>query len=133
MNLSGIQSEEGDQVYYTAYSGNLAALNLSLIHICFGFRCGFLGLLHMEIITERLEREFDLDIITTTPSVRYRLTLTDGTVEMIDNPSSYPDPSNIVKQEEPFVDVHPVSYTHLCRRSAPSAGHPGRRWEQECR
>ena len=72
----------------------------------FGFRCGFLGLLHMEIITERLEREFDLDIITTTPSVRYRLTLTDGTVEMIDNPSSYPDPSNIVKQEEPFVDVH---------------------------
>ena len=72
----------------------------------FGFRCGFLGLLHMEIITERLEHEFDLDIITTTPSVRYRLTLTDGTVEMIDNPSSYPDPSNIVKQEEPFVDVH---------------------------
>ena len=72
----------------------------------FGFRCGFLGLLHMEIITERLEREFDLDIITTTPSVRYRLTLTDGTVEMIDNPSNYPDPSNIVKQEEPFVDVH---------------------------
>ena len=72
----------------------------------FGFRCGFLGLLHMEIIPERLEREFDLDIITTTPSVRYRLTLTDGTVEMIDNPSSYPDPSNIVKQEEPFVDVH---------------------------
>ena len=60
----------------------------------------------MEIITERLEREFDLDLITTTPSVRYRLTLTDGTVEMIDNPSSYPDPSNIVKQEEPFVDVH---------------------------
>ena len=72
----------------------------------FGFRCGFLGLLHMEIITERLEREFELDIITTTPSVRYRLTLTDGTVEMIDNPSSYPDPSNIVKQEEPFEDVH---------------------------
>ena len=72
----------------------------------FGFRCGFLGLLHMEIITERLEREFDLDIITTTPSVRYRLTLNDGTVEMIDNPSSYPDPSTIVKQEEPFVDVH---------------------------
>ena len=76
------------------------------IALGFGFRCGFLGLLHMEIITERLEREFDLDLITTTPSVRYRLTLTDGTVEMIDNPSSYPDPSNIVKQEEPFVDVH---------------------------
>ena len=72
----------------------------------FGFRVGFLGLLHMEVVKERLEREFDLDLITTTPSVRYRLTLTDGTVEMIDNPSSYPDPSNIVKQEEPFVDVH---------------------------
>ena len=78
----------------------------SSVALGFGFRCGFLGLLHMEIITERLEREFDLDLITTTPSVRYRLTLTDGTVEMIDNPSSYPDPSNIVKQEEPFVDVH---------------------------
>ena len=78
----------------------------SSVALGFGFRCGFLGLLHMEIITERLEREFDLDIITTTPSVRYRLTMTDGTVEMIDNPSSYPDPSNIVKQEEPFVDVH---------------------------
>ena len=58
----------------------------------FGFRCGFLGLLHMEIITERLEREFDLDIITTTPSVRYRLTLTDGTVEMIDKPLQLPGP-----------------------------------------
>ena len=72
----------------------------------FGFRCGFLGLLHMEIITERLEREFDLDLITTTPGVQYRLTLTDGTVEIIDNPSAYPDPARIAKQEEPFVNVH---------------------------
>ncbi len=72
----------------------------------FGFRCGFLGLLHMEIITERLEREFDLDLVTTTPGVQYRLTLTDGTVKIISNPSEYPDPSTIVKQEEPFVDVH---------------------------
>ena len=72
----------------------------------FGFRCGFLGLLHMEIITERLEREFDLDLITTTPGVQYRLTLTDGTVEIIDNPSAYPDPTRIVKQEEPFVNAH---------------------------
>ena len=72
----------------------------------FGFRCGFLGLLHMEIITERLEREFDLDLITTTPGVQYRLTLTDGTVEVIDNPSAYPDPTRIVKQEEPFVNAH---------------------------
>ena len=72
----------------------------------FGFRCGFLGLLHMEIITERLEREFDLDLVTTTPGVQYRITLTDGTVKIISNPSEYPDPSQIAKQEEPFVDVH---------------------------
>ena len=72
----------------------------------FGFRCGFLGLLHMEIITERLEREFDLDLVTTTPGVQYRITLTDGIVKIISNPSEYPDPSQIAKQEEPFVDVH---------------------------
>ena len=72
----------------------------------FGFRCGFLGLLHMEIISERLEREFDLDLITTTPGVQYRITLTDGTVEVIDNPSAYPDPARIAKQEEPFVNAH---------------------------
>ncbi len=72
----------------------------------FGFRCGFLGLLHMEIITERLEREFDLDLVTTTPGVQYRITLTDGTEKVISNPSEYPDPSQIAKQEEPFVDVH---------------------------
>ncbi len=72
----------------------------------FGFRCGFLGLLHMEIITERLEREFDLDLITTAPGVQYRLTLTDGTVEVIDNPSAYPDPARIVQAEEPIVNAH---------------------------
>jgi GTP-binding protein LepA len=72
----------------------------------FGFRCGFLGLLHMEIITERLEREFDLDLVTTTPGVQYRITRTDGEVEMISNPTGYPDPSQIASQEEPFVTVH---------------------------
>ena len=72
----------------------------------FGLRCGFLGLLHLEIITERLEREFDLDLITTAPSVEYRITLADGTVETIENPTNYPDPGSIVKQEEPFVDAH---------------------------
>ena len=80
----------------------------------FGFRCGFLGLLHLEIIIERLEREFDLDLITTAPSVEYRITLTDGTVLLIDNPTNYPDPAKIAKAEEPFVDAHiytPTEYT----------------------
>jgi len=72
----------------------------------FGFRCGFLGLLHLEIIIERLEREFDLDLITTAPSVEYRLTLTDGTVKLIENPTNYPDPALIAGAEEPFVDAH---------------------------
>ena len=72
----------------------------------FGFRCGFLGLLHLDIITQRLEREFDLDLITTTPSVEYRITLTDGQELLIENPSDYPDPGHIAKQEEPFVDAH---------------------------
>ena len=72
----------------------------------FGFRCGFLGLLHMEIIQERLEREYDLDLITTAPSVIYRLTLTDGTVQYIDNPTNYPDPGSIQMAEEPFTDAH---------------------------
>lgn len=72
----------------------------------FGFRCGFLGLLHMEIIQERLEREFDLDLITTAPSVIYRLNMTDGSVKEIDNPTNYPDPTLILSSEEPVCDVH---------------------------
>ena len=76
------------------------------IALGFGFRCGFLGLLHLEIIIERLEREFDLDLITTAPSVEYRITRTDGTVHLIDNPTNYPDPAKIAKSEEPFVDAH---------------------------
>ena len=73
------------------------------IALGFGFRCGFLGLLHMEIIQERIEREYNLDIITTAPSVIYRITLTNGEVQYIDNPTNYPDPGIISLAEEPMV------------------------------
>ena len=72
----------------------------------FGFRCGFLGLLHMEVIQERLEREYNLDIITTAPSVIYRITKTSGEVITIDNPTNYPDPSVIASAEEPMTNAH---------------------------
>ncbi len=72
----------------------------------FGFRCGFLGLLHMEIIQERLEREYDLDLITTAPSVVYKLKLTDGSEISIDNPTNYPDPTLIQSAQEPICNAH---------------------------
>jgi GTP-binding protein LepA len=74
----------------------------------FGFRCGFLGMLHMEIIQERLEREYDLTLITTAPSVIYRVTKTDGEVILIDNPSKLPDPQYREKIEEPYVRVNVI-------------------------
>lgn len=92
-------------------------LNDSALHIeqessmalGFGFRCGFLGLLHLEIVFERIQREFDLDIISTSPSVIYKFTLGDGTVKEIDNPSHYPDPAHIDSVEEPWVKVHIIT------------------------
>ena len=72
----------------------------------FGFRCGFLGLLHMEIIQERLEREYNLDLITTAPSVIYKVNLTNGETVFIDNPTNYPDVANIASAEEPIVNAH---------------------------
>ena len=78
----------------------------SSIALGFGFRCGFLGLLHMDIIQERIEREYNLDIITTAPSVVYKIEMTDGTVRMIDNPSNYPDTTLIAQAYEPMVNAH---------------------------
>ena len=75
----------------------------------FGFRCGFLGLLHMEIVKERLEREFGLALIATAPSVEYRLTRTDGTIEMVDNPADMPEAQRISAIEEPFFKISIIS------------------------
>ena len=77
----------------------------SSVALGFGFRCGFLGMLHMEIIQERLEREFDLDLVTTLPSVIYEVTKTDGTVVRVDNPHNYPDPGSISEAREPYAKV----------------------------
>jgi len=111
MVFSGLYTTEGDR--YPDLRDALEKLKLndaalsfepeSSIALGFGFRCGFLGLLHMEIIQERLEREFDLDLIATAPSVVYRITTTDGKESMVDNPLNFPPVMQIQKAEEPFV------------------------------
>jgi GTP-binding protein LepA len=75
----------------------------------FGFRCGFLGLLHMEIVQERLEREFDLDLVTTVPTVEYHIYHTDGTMELLESPAKMPDPGSIDRVEEPYVKARIMS------------------------
>ena len=77
----------------------------SSVALGFGFRCGFLGMLHLEVIQERLEREFDLDLVTTLPSVIYNVTKTDGSMVRVDNPHNYPDPASIMEAAEPYVKV----------------------------
>ena len=87
---------------------NDAAFNFepeNSVALGFGFRCGFLGLLHLEIVQERLEREFNIDLITTAPGVRYRVTLGNGDVLDVDNPTKWPNPSEIVKIEEPIIEA----------------------------
>ena len=85
----------------------------SSVALGFGFRVGFLGMLHMEVIQERLEREFDLDLVTTLPSVIYEVIKTDGSTVFVDNPHNYPDPGSISKALEPFVNVSIISPTEF--------------------
>ena len=114
MVLCGIYPADG--AHYTDLRDALEKLQLNdasltfepetSVALGFGFRCGFLGLLHMEIIQERLEREYDLDLITTAPSVVYKLKLTDGSTITIDNPTNYPDPTLIASAQEPICNAH---------------------------
>ena len=113
MVYSGIYTEDGSK--YPDLRDALEKLQLndasltfepeSSVALGFGFRCGFLGMLHMEIIQERLEREYNLDLVTTLPSVIYHVYKNDGTMVKVDNPHNYPDPNHIEHAEEPYVKV----------------------------
>ena len=87
----------------------------------FGFRCGFLGLLHMEIVQERLEREFDMDLVTTAPGVLYRVTTTDGEVQEIDSPAKLPDAGRIKTIEEPVITAMMLTPPNMSAASCSSA------------
>ena len=117
MVYCGIYTEDGSE--YPDLRDALEKLQLndaslsfepeSSVALGFGFRCGFLGMLHMEIIQERIEREFDLDLITTLPSVIYEIDKTDGTTVYVDNPHNYPDPAHITEAREPYAKVSIIS------------------------
>ena len=117
MVFSGVYPADGSK--YQDLKDALEKLNLNdaslvfepdvSVAMGFGFRCGFLGMLHMEIIQERLEREFNLDLVTTLPSVIYHVYKSDGTMVKVDNPHNYPDPGTIEHAEEPYVKVSIIS------------------------
>ena len=117
MVYCGIYTEDGSKYPDLRDALEKLQLNDASLHfepessaaLGFGFRCGFLGMLHMEVIQERLEREFDLDLVTTLPSVIYEVKKTDGTMVRVDNPHNYPDPASIAEAEEPFVKVSVIT------------------------
>ncbi|MCR5264802.1 MAG: translation elongation factor 4 [Clostridiales bacterium] len=119
MVYSGIYPEDGARYGDLKDALEKLQLNDAALHfepensnaLGFGFRCGFLGLLHMEIIQQRLEREFNLDLITTAPSVIYHIELRGGQVVNVDNPADYPDPDSIVRAEEPIVTANIITPT----------------------
>ena len=96
----------------------------------FGFRCGFLGLLHLEIVQERLEREFNIDLITTAPGVRYKITLLNGTELMVDNPSKFPNPAEIKQIEEPIIDATVITREESLGEMSETAGREARHAEE---
>ncbi len=88
----------------------------SSVALGYGFRCGFLGLLHLEIVQERLEREFEMSIVFTAPSVQYRITLQGGKEILVDNPANFPDPSQITQAEEPFISASMITPSPVPRQ-----------------